>query len=132
MKYPYIKPTRYVHDSGFRCFETGYCEIEGARAVNIETLGRCTDHFWIMNLMDSLTATRGPGDHRTLRDINMDLTKNGYIRMFSNEEGMKLRWDGPPGFALSTMRLEVVPLTEAELESRRGNEPPERSDGFEF
>ena len=29
--YPYIKPTRHKHESGFYCFEVGYCQV-GERA----------------------------------------------------------------------------------------------------
>jgi hypothetical protein len=127
MKYPYIKPTRYVHDSGYRCFETGYCEIGGrSEAINIEPLGRCTDHLWLADFSRIL------GGRQRIRDINMDLTRNGYIRIFSNTEGMKLRWEGSQSYALSTMRLELVPMTESEQRQRRGEpEQPEKND-FEF
>ena len=126
MKYPYIKPTRYVHDSGYRSFETGYCEIEGSNAVNIEVIGRCTDHMWFM-VMSDIPGYSSPEDE--IRDVNMDLTKNGYIRMFSHSEDKMLAWEGSQDYALSTMRLVMVPIPGGpRVDEKHIEKPPD----FEF
>ena len=89
MRYPYIKPTRRKHDSGFRCFEVGYCE-RGAKnqAINIQVLGQCSDHILLSSFINQNS------------DINLDLTTNGYIRIYSMS-GDTLEWRSP--YCLSTM-----------------------------
>lgn len=91
MKYPYIKPTRFKHDSGFRCFEIGYCEIgEKGEAINIEVLGKCSDHIWLADILNPK------------KDLSLDLTTNGYIRIYGlDTKGYK--WDSI--FACSTARI---------------------------
>ena len=73
-KTPYFKPTRRMHNSGFRMFEYGYCEIDKkCNAINIEKVGEY-DIF-----MD--------------RDIpinHLDVTRNGYIRILNHN---KPKWD---------------------------------------
>ena len=91
MKTPYFKPTRYKHNSGFRCFEIGYCEVgNNCEAIKIEVLGKCSDHLWLSRLYHQIT------------DISLDLTTNGYIRIYSMG-GKQLVWDSP--FACSTMGI---------------------------
>lgn len=91
MKCPYIKPTRRIHDSGFRVFEVGYCEEKDGKTIEKKVLGNCSDHIWIRG-MEIL------GD-KSLESIHMDLTKDGYIRFFIWDEGKskgcKLLWDEP-------------------------------------
>jgi len=96
MKTPYIKPTRYKHDSGFRCFEVGYCELGKKNyAINIQVLGQCSDHIWLNSIL-----SQNP-------DINLDLTTNGYIRIFGIEPAKReLMWE--EDVALSTMRLRGI------------------------
>ena len=90
---PYIKPTRYVHDSGFRCFEVGYCKIgKDNRVIDKKVIGIGTDHIWIENLTSS---------NRNV-DVNLDLTRDGYIRFFSK---FPLRWINE--IPLSSMTIEV-------------------------
>ena len=87
----YIKPTRYIHDSGFRTFEVGYCKIGGNnKVVEKMPLGSCSDHIGIDNLV---------AQNKDI-DINLDLTRDGYIRIFSE---FKILWDN--NNCLSTMRI---------------------------
>lgn len=73
MKTPYIKPTRRVHDSGYRIFELGYHDGDD----NITKLGECSDHIYQDYFSPPFRW-------------NMDLTKKGYIRFFSHDGD--LRW----------------------------------------
>jgi len=74
---PYIKPTRYIHDSGFRCFEVGYCKIGSDNKISEKmALGTITDHIWFHNLLEG--GRRGDGKF----SLSIDLTKDGYIRFF--------------------------------------------------
>ena len=97
IKQPYIKPTRYVHDSGFRIFEVGYIlEMDNNNKVKRkQVLGRCSDHIYQDYMM--LIGETKPFC------LNLDLTKDGYIRFFSY--GKELVWDDE--MALSSMALKV-------------------------
>ena len=72
MKTPYIKPTRRMHDSGYRIMEVGYHDGD----ENITVLGECSDH--VFSEWDQKFS------------VNIDLTKKGYIRLWSREG--ELRW----------------------------------------
>ncbi len=82
--HPYIKPTRYIHDSGFRCFEVGYCTLGEKRTEDALILGKCSDHIAIP------------------ASVNMDLTLDGYIRLFSFEDVI---WWGTMGYPFSTVTI---------------------------
>ena len=71
--YPYIKPTRRKHDSEFRIFEVGYCKLDqnSIRIIEKMVMGQCSDHIWFMDLPKDV-------------DLNMDLTLDGYIRIWSH------------------------------------------------
>ena len=95
-KTPYIKPTRNMHDSGFRTFEVGYIlEMDDKnRVTKKEILGKYSDHVY--------------QDYMTLIDkkpfcVNMDLTKDRCIRFFSHQG--QLEWDLP--YALSSVGLKL-------------------------
>jgi hypothetical protein len=91
-RHPYIKPTRYKHDSGFRCFEVGYCELDAKNnAIKVEVLGRCSDHILLKSVLDSA------------REISLDLTTNGYIRIYGLDTG-NYKWRDK--IIYSTVRLE--------------------------
>lgn len=98
---PYIKPTRFKHDSGFRTFEVGYCEIDNKNnAINIQVLGKYSDHINQDYMM--LVGRMQPFC------LNMDLTTNGYIRFFMLDAKNKiLCWDNDSGFSTSTMTLTI-------------------------
>lgn len=93
MKTPYIKPTMKVHDSGFRIFEVGYCEIKNAKVVNKRVIGKCSDH---------IQTDSGVLIGKKPFSINMDLTKDGYIRLWSKQG--ELVWN-MEDFAISSMEL---------------------------
>jgi len=100
-KQPYIKPTRFVHDSGFRCFEVGYIlKMSNKNTVEEkQVLGTGSDHIYQDYMM--LIGETKPFC------LNMDLTKDGYIRFFSHKE--ELCWDSDNGF--SSMGLTVKNLS---------------------
>lgn len=97
--YAYIKPNRYVHDSGFRCFEVGYCITEKARVKDKLVLGRGSDHIWLHNY---LVKQMGKSE---IQDLNMDLTLDGYIRLFSH---LDVLWWGSLDWVVSSAELEVL------------------------
>lgn len=101
MKFPYIKPTRYRHSSGFRTFEVGYCDIDDKyNAVDITVLGSTTDHVFQDYMMQ--TSNQKPWC------LNMDLTRNGYIRLYVlGDRRKQLQWKYD-SFATSGMELELV------------------------
>jgi len=96
MKCPYIKPTMRKHDSGFRVFEVGYCNVENGKAVDIEVKGHHSDHIWIYgSIIDFYKDLDHAKNYRTPKSISMDLTTNGYIRMFAmDERNRTLKWEG--------------------------------------
>lgn len=94
-KLPYIKPTRRIHDSGFRCFEVGYI-IQEDGEERPEILGNGTDHVHT----DFMALIEGPRF-----GINIDLDRKGYIRFFSHEGD--LVWNSSIG--LSSMGLKLIP-----------------------
>ena len=102
MECPYIKPTRRIHDSGYRMFEVGYCVEKKPGKFEKRIIGRCSDHIWVRSIecMGELP----------IESINIDLTRDGCIRFFINDEGKskgcKLRWSDELG--LSTMVLTSV------------------------
>lgn len=68
---PYFKVTRRHHDSGFRCFEVGYCKVPyGQRATHKVVVGYVVDHI--------ATAYYG----LTPFQVDIDATTNGYCRVF--------------------------------------------------
>ena len=80
---PYFRPTRKVHDSGFRCFECGYLVLgDDYKAAKKVVIASGVDHIsnWFMNC-DKPTA------------IDMDLLLDGNIRVFRH--GHDLFWDIP-------------------------------------
>lgn len=88
-EWAYMKPTRYVHDSGYRMFEVGYLHLgDNLRIASKRVLGHC----------DHITT-----DYKAMA-VNMDMTKDGYIRFFSRQG--QIVWDNDT-FATSTMSLEL-------------------------
>lgn len=91
----YIKPTKVVHDSGFGCFEVGYCKLgKEARVSEKMVLSKCSDHIWFRNCFDSspqISWRKPIGEF----DFNMDLTLDGYIRIFEHNNGKNnvLQWE---------------------------------------
>lgn len=85
MWYCYIKPNRHVHNSGYRCFEVGYCTVDGNLKVDKEiVLGTYSDCIHLYDLMGSYM-------NRGTFEVRMDLTKDGYIRLFNSENNFHWR-----------------------------------------
>ena len=103
MEHPYIKPTRRVHDSGYRLFEIGYCEVEGARVARKRVLGECSDHIWVRSM--------GCLGDAPIESLNIDLTRDGYIRFFVHDEGRAkgyhLKWQNDIALSSSILVLEA-------------------------
>lgn len=91
---PYIKPTRYVHSSGYRTFEVGYLS-DNDKTKYVITKG--SDHVY--------TDYSALYDSSKSFGINMDLTKSGYIRIWSSGKS-PIKWTGE-AIGLSSMSLEI-------------------------
>ena len=100
VEYPYIKPTRRIHDSGYSMFEVGYCWQADGRFKN-RVIGTHSDHIWIRAL-DFL------GD-LPFDSISIDLTKEGFIRFFVFNEGKskdcQLRWTDKQALSSAVLKL---------------------------
>lgn len=94
----YIKPTRHVHDSGFRTFEIGYIlEMDNKNRVKRkEKLGEYSDHIY----QDYMNKYEG----KNIFALNFDLTMDGYIRIWSHEG--EVYW-------------EAIPMSSAELKFKK-------------
>lgn len=92
----YIKPNRYKHSSGYRCFEVGYLIAKNGKMKNKLVLGEYSDHI--------LTCGYGFAEQPKFL-VNMDLLLDGYIRMWSNESKI---WWGNMSFGLSSMQLTLI------------------------
>lgn len=103
LKTPYIKPTRFKHSSGYRTFETGYCTTDDKNnAVDIEVIGTHSDHIF-QDYMMLVGET-------PIFCLNMDLTNNGYIRLFLLDgKGKELRWSNDLGFSDMELTLKPAP-----------------------
>lgn len=96
--YPYIKPTRHKHESGFYCFEVGYCTVgEGKMIQKIQIGGIPPDHIsiWDMFLEPQegfkIDAEPGAAMKKAL-SFDFDCLEGGYIRVFNRYHG--LHWSG--------------------------------------
>lgn len=87
----YIKPTRRIHESGYRIFECGYIiSGENKKCKEKIILGERSDHI-------SLSIIR---ENKNIY-LNLDLTKDGYIRIFSDGP---IKW----GIVVSSAFLEIL------------------------
>ena len=94
----YFKPTKGVHDSGYGCFEIGYCTIgDDLKVKDKFVLGKCSDHIWNWGMTVDGNIKHTP--------INMDLTLDGYIRVF--DQTQTLWWEGFD-FVVSTASIAVL------------------------
>lgn len=93
--YCYIKPTRYVHESGFRCFEVGYLTISNDNRVKDKlVLSTGSDHIQLYEYFDNGIKP------------NLDLLLDGYIRIFPFDSNNY--WWGSMDYVLSSAQLEVL------------------------
>lgn len=84
----YIKPTRYIHDSGFRTFEVGYCTPGKKNNIDKKLVLRVGSDHIHTDYMALIDGKRGFG-------INMDLTLDGYIRIWGSERQCVV-WESMP------------------------------------
>ena len=102
---PYFRPTRRVHDSGFRCFECGYLIMSGnARAEKKVVIGTYVDNISNADFDGSI------------QEIRMDLLLDGNTRLFNHRYA--LFWD-IPGWsdARITSNTKKVYAIQSDLES---------------
>lgn len=96
----YIKPTRFKHDSGYRCFECGYIlEMTDKNTVKRkQVLSTGSDHIYqdYMSLIEN----------KPKYCLNMDLTMDGYIRLWSHHG--KVVWESDK-YLLSSAELNFIP-----------------------
>ena len=97
--YPYIKPTRHKHESGFYCFEVGYCRVGSDAEVRDKIVlgGIAPDHIGLWEMMDQRRV-----------NVNIDCLKGGFIRFHCATTG--LHWLGcedGAGFSVSSMMLKT-------------------------
>ena len=84
----YFRQTAYRHDSGFRLVEVGYCSLGKGKRV--------TEKFVVMTGSDHLHSDYVALCNReAVFDINIDLTVDGYFRIWSGG-GKHLMWEGNP------------------------------------
>jgi hypothetical protein len=94
----YFKPTRRVHDSGWRIFEVGYCTVNKGRIEEKLVLGECSDHIYTDYMV--LVGEKKPFC------INMDLMLDGYIRIWSRD--CILTWDNTFDWVVSSAAIEAL------------------------
>lgn len=96
----YIKPNRYVHDSGYRCFEVGYLTLkdDGKRSDEKLVLSTGSDHFW---------HHRGFLENTPPLEFSMDILLDGYIRLFPVEDKI-FTWENSYNWVVSSFSLEEM------------------------
>ena len=105
--FPYIKPTRRKHSSGYRVFEVGYVHKDEKTK---EIIAECTDHVAI-------------GDFgEVLEDVHIDLLNNGCIRFFCHEHDIKWSHDSAISDAYLVYGTPVVKLTTAKEQLLQDNQ----------
>lgn len=103
----YIKPTRKTHSSGFRMFEVGYCVIDENNKVK-KKMVVSTRSDAVRLWGTSLTKGIASADN-----VSMDLTRDGYIRIWSNTT--PFRWEDFVG-SDAVIRLEPIDIEWCERE----------------
>lgn len=93
----YVKPNRHKHDSGWRCFEVGYCTMDDHRIGEKLVLSEYSDHWW---------HHRGILDNTPPLEFNVDITDDGYLRIFSHQD--ILTWENNYQWLVSSFELEVM------------------------
>lgn len=86
---PYFRPTTRVHDSGFRCFECGYLQVD------TET-NKTAKKVIIARGVDYITNRLFDFHDEPPARVYMDLLKDGNIRLFCHRQ--QLLWN-IPGFS---------------------------------
>ena len=99
--FSYIKPNRYKHESGFRCFEVGYLTVGDDNKMKEKlVLNKYSDHIQLYNY--NFEKVKG----EIISDLlpNLDLLLDGYIRIYNmgSEENY---WWGNLDFVVSSAQL---------------------------
>ena len=99
----YIKPTRFKHSSGFRTFEVGYITkmSDDGKVLEKDVVTSGSDHIY-----QNYAALY---DTKQAFGINMDLTNDGYIRIWGNGK-KEVHWESDTGY--SSMELTIEPKEE--------------------
>lgn len=92
----YIKPNRYIHESGFRCFEVGYCTVKDGKVDEKLILSKRSDHFW--HHKDFLNGSAP-------LEFSMDILRDGYMRIFDRKI---LTWENSYTWLVSSFELEEI------------------------
>jgi len=94
--YCYIKPNRRKHESGFKCFEVGYLVMNKQNRVEDKlVLGTYSDHIQLYEYFDNSLQP------------NLDLTLDGYIRIYLITRGQNYWW-GSDDFVVSSAQLKLL------------------------
>ena len=95
--YCYIKPNRHIHDSGWRCFEVGYMTLgEWNKVKDKLVLGDYSDHIQPFDYLDFKDGN--------VSSLNIDLTRDGYIRIHSHIS----IWWGSIDYAVSSATIQQL------------------------
>ena len=96
----YMKTNMYRHESGYRCFEVGYCTLkdDGRRVDEKLVLSEHSDHFWHKEKIIS---------EKQILSFSMDILLDGYIRLFNNQKTI-LTWENSYNFLVSSFSLEEL------------------------
>lgn len=94
----YFKPNKRIHDSGYRCFEIGYCTLskDGRRIKDKKILNQYCDHIWNLNFQNKEIS---------YTPINLDVLLDGYIRVFDSHNTL---WWGSFGWTNSTTYISIL------------------------
>lgn len=94
--YCYIKPNRYKHESGFRCFEVGYMTVGNDNKVEDKLILNLTsDHIQLYQYSDVKLKP------------NLDLMLDGYIRIY-NISSKDNFWWGSMDFTVSSAQIQLL------------------------
>ena len=93
----YIKPNRYVHESGYRCFEVGYLTVGDNRKVKEKkVLSMGSDHIQLYQYF-----------HNEGVEPNLDILLDGYIRIY-NIGSRDNFWWGSLDFVVSSAQISLL------------------------
>ena len=102
--YCYIKPNRYKHKSGFRCFEVGYLTVGDNNKMKEKlVLNTYSDHIQLYNY--NFEKVKG----EMISDLlpNLDLLLDGYIRIYAIDRQNNYWW-GNMDFVVSSAQIQPL------------------------
>lgn len=93
----YIKQNRYVHESGYRCFEVGYLTVGDNRKVKEKkVLSMGSDHIQLYQYF-----------YNERIEPNLDILLDGYIRIY-NIGSKENFWWGSLDFVCSSAQISLL------------------------